>query len=139
MPLTEPKELVLDSSFEEVEKIEPFLGRLQKWAEFGDEDFARIMLTLSEAATNAIVHGNREDPDKKVKIVATLDNSTLEISVKDEGEGFSPDQIPDPLQKENLLKEGGRGVYLIQQYADKVTFSEKGTKLTMVFNLGGKS
>lgn len=133
--MADSKEIVLASSFDEVERLEPFLNDLQDWAGFGDEDYARIMLTLSEAATNAIVHGNREETEKQVEIRAKLENSTLSISVKDEGEGFDPDEIPDPLKDENLMKIGGRGVYLIREYADEVSFSDNATRITMKFEL----
>lgn len=129
------KKIVLNSSFEEVEKLEQYVNELQQWAGFGEDDQARIMLTLSEAATNAIVHGNKEDPNKKVIITGHLKNKTLTISVKDEGKGFDPDELPDPLKQENLLNEGGRGVYLIEEYADGIDFEENGTKLKMTFEL----
>lgn len=133
----EPKKLVLDSKFEEMERLEPFIDELKEWARFNNEDSSRIMLTLSEAVNNAIVHGNQEDPEKKVEIVSHLDakNGILTISVEDEGDGFDPDDIPDPLKEENLLNEGGRGVYLIEQYADDLQFSKGGTKATITFQL----
>lgn len=129
------KEIVLSSNFEEVERLEHYIDELQEWAEFDDEDYSRIMLTLSEAVTNAILHGNKENPEKKVTVIGKLQKSTLVITVKDEGEGFEPDSIPDPLKEENLLNIGGRGVYLIEEYADELRFEENGTKLEMVFKL----
>lgn len=129
------KEIVLSSNFEEVERLEHYIDDLQEWAEFDDEDYSRIMLTLSEAVTNAILHGNKENPEKKVTVIGKLQKSTLVITVKDEGEGFEPDSIPDPLKEENLLNIGGRGVYLIEEYADELRFEENGTKLEMVFKL----
>lgn len=130
------KKLVLNSYFNEVERLESYIDELQEWADFGKEDYDRIMLTLSEATTNAIVHGNLENPRKKVRIVTFLKKRTLTISVWDEGKGFDPKALPDPLREENLLNEGGRGVYLIEKYADKVTYSRNGTKITMTFELG---
>jgi len=130
------KKIVLNSTFEEVERLEKYVKDLQEWAGFGEDDHARIMLTLSEAVTNAIVHGNKEEPDKKVVIVGQLSNNTLTLSVKDEGKGFDPDDLPDPLKEENLLNVGGRGVYLIEEYVDRLEFQEDGTKLKMVFELG---
>lgn len=135
MAKTEFKKLVIPSLFEEVQRVEPYLQELQEWAGFKDDDLARIMLTLSEAVTNAIVHGNKEDPKREVIISPFLDDDTLSISVKDEGEGFDPADLPDPLKEENLLNEGGRGVYLIRQYADSVSFAENGTNLIMEFEL----
>lgn len=129
------KEIILDSTFEEVERLEDYVNELQEWADFNDEEYARIMLTLSEAATNAIVHGNKENPQKKVIIRCKLIDNKLVISVKDEGAGFDPSNLPDPLKEENLLNVGGRGVYLIQEYADELKFEENGTKLIMTFEL----
>lgn len=129
------KEIVLESSFDEVEHLEDYVNELQEWAEFKDKDYARIMLTLSEAVTNAIVHGNKENPEKQVIIRSKLTNGTLSISVKDEGAGFDPSNIPNPLKEENLLNIGGRGVYLIKEYADDLQFYENGTKLEMLFEL----
>ena len=135
--MTEPntKSLTLSSSYEEVERIEPFVGELQEWAEFNDDVFGNIMLALSEATTNAIVHGNQSDESKNVYISARKKEGRLQISIKDEGEGFDPASLPDPLKEENLLKEGGRGVYLIEQFADDVTYSEGGTKIILEFEL----
>jgi len=135
MTKTTYKEIVLESSFDEVEHLEDYVNELQNWADFNDEDYARIMLTLSEAVTNAIVHGNKENPEKQVTIRSELTDGTLSISVKDEGAGFDPSNIPDPLKEENLLNIGGRGVYLIKQYADDLQFNENGTKLEMLFKL----
>ena len=140
MSITDTKKLVLNSEFEEMERLEPFVEELKNWAFFGEQDSSRIMLTLSEAVNNAIVHGNNEDPEKQVVIRTTMnrDNNILEISVEDEGEGFDPDAIPDPLKEENLLNEGGRGVYLIEQYADDIQFSQNGSKVTITFRLADK-
>lgn len=129
------KSLTLRSSFENIERIEPFVDELQQWAEFSDDTYGNIMLALSEAVTNAIIHGNQQDESKKVQINAQHKDSKLVVSIKDEGDGFDPATLPDPLQDENLLKEGGRGVYLIEQYSDDVTYSEGGTKITIEFML----
>lgn len=135
MAKTEYKKLIIPSLFKEAQQIEPYLQELQEQAGFNDEDLARIMLTLSEAVTNAIVHGNKEDPKKEVVISSCLDDNILSISVKDEGDGFNPADLPSPLKEENLLNEGGRGVYLIRQYTDGLSFSENGTRLVMEFEL----
>jgi serine/threonine-protein kinase RsbW len=137
MSKAEPQKIVLNSTFEEIDRLEPYINDLKQWAEFGEDDYNRIMLALSEAVTNAITHGNREQPEKKVTIQSTLNdaNRLLKISVQDEGEGFNPETIPDPLKDENLLNEGGRGVYLIKQYADDIEFTQNGTKVIISFQL----
>jgi serine/threonine-protein kinase RsbW len=137
MPLPETKKLILDSTFEEMERIEPYVQDLKAWADFDDEDFNRIMLTLSEAVNNAIMHGNKQDANKQVVIQTALDNKKklLTVSVEDEGEGFDPEDIPDPLKDENLMNQSGRGVYLIKQYADDIQFSDGGSTVTISFNI----
>jgi len=137
MSKTDTKKLVLDSNFEEMERLEPFINELQQWAGVDENESSRIMLALSEAVNNAIIHGNNENPEKQVVVLSTFDEGDrkLTISVEDEGEGFDPDEIPDPLKEENLLNEGGRGVYLIKQYADELQFSKGGSKATIIFYL----
>jgi serine/threonine-protein kinase RsbW len=135
MSSTDKRKLVLNSSFEEMERVEPFVRELQKWANFDEHNLDRIQLVLSEAINNAVVHGNRENPNKKVFVTAQLNEKILNVTVRDEGEGFDPDSLADPLKDENLLKEGGRGVYLIKHYADDIQFSKGGKELAVSFHL----
>jgi len=128
--------LILDSSFEEIERLGAYLESIQRWANFSDDEFARIELAANEAVTNAMVHGNKQDAAKKVRVSASIHENMLQITVQDEGPGFDPSSLPDPLEEENILKESGRGVFLIKQYTDDVEFLEKGTKLKMHFGLG---
>jgi len=129
------RKLELISKFEESAKLEGFLNSLQQALNFNDELYAKLMLVVSEAVTNAIMHGNKEDKSKKVFITAQSDSEELTFIVKDEGEGFDPDSLPDPLDEENLLKTSGRGVFLMEEYADQVSFSNNGSTLTLKFNL----
>jgi len=129
------KELTLNSRFDEIERVESFVNGLKKWLDFNKDLEDKIMLVLSEAVTNAIVHGNKEDPSKIVSVKARKSDDRLKLSIKDQGEGFDPSELPDPLDRDNLLKEGGRGVFLIKHYSDDISFSEDGTKLTIYFRL----
>lgn len=129
------KELVLKSEYEEVEKVEHLLNELQEEIGFNDEFYAKLMLTVSEAATNGIVHGNQLDASKKVVLTASYDGKKLTFTSKDEGPGFEPDEVPNPLAEENLLKPSGRGVFLMKEYADEVEYLENGTTLVLGFKL----
>src|SRR5699024_9001277 len=100
-----------------------------------DEKSGHMMLSLSEAVNNAIVHGNDLQEEKKVTIIAVLENDILSISVADDGTGFDPKVIPDPLQEHNLMNEGGRGIYLTRNYTDEVQFADNGSKVIMDFEL----
>ena len=135
---TVSKTITISSTFDSIERLEPFLTELRQEIGFGDDRFAQIRLALNESITNAITHGNKEDPSKKIFITATADGDRLQISVKDEGTGFNPETLDDPLKEENLLKDSGRGIFLIKQNADEVVFSENATKLTMSFELDAK-
>lgn len=127
--------LTLRSSFEEIEKVEGLLNDLQSELGFNDEFYARLMLAVSEAATNGIVHGNQLDESKSVEICAFSDGDLLVFETRDEGDGFDPETLPDPLAEENLLKTSGRGVFLMEEYADEVEYSDGGTKLSLKFKL----
>lgn len=129
------KQLVLTSSYEELERVESLLNELQEALGFDDEFYARLMLTVSEAATNAVVHGNQLDPAKKATIRAESDGETLIFTTTDEGEGFEPEEVPSPLEEENLLKPSGRGVFLMQEYADGVEYQDEGRTLILKFTL----
>lgn len=127
--------LHLNSNYDEVEKLEDFLNALQEELDFDNEMYARLMLTVSEAVTNGIVHGNKLDESKKVHVRADVDGSYLYVVTEDDGDGFNPEDVPDPLAEENLLKPSGRGIFLMDEHADETIFSEDGTILTLKFKL----
>lgn len=133
--MEEIRELSLPSKLENLDKVEQFSMELKRWAKLSDERFNDVMLILTEAVTNAIIHGNKQDPAKFVTITTKLDDQNLTFIIRDEGSGFDPDKVPNPLKEENLLKTGGRGIYLINQYADYVHYSEKGNQVTIIFEL----
>ena len=97
-----------------------------------DEDIIfDIHVGFEEALRNAMIHGNKLDPKKVVKIKAEITPTEVIISVEDEGDGFDPASLPDPTLDENLLKEGGRGVYLVNHLMDEVDYQNGGRKLVM--------
>jgi len=99
---------------------------------YAKEDTFSIHLAVEEAFINAVKHGNKMDLDKKVEFCYQIDDERVEISVKDEGAGFDPNQIPDPRCGDNLFKPSGRGLFLIRSYMDEVEYNDKGTCLKIV-------
>ena len=92
-------------------------------------------MAVREAVTNAIVHGNQEDEAKKVEVTFNCLEHTLEIEVKDQGEGFDPTAVPDPTDPANILKTSGRGIFLMKTFMDEVDWlarPEGGTKVRLV-------
>lgn len=99
---------------------------------FDKDDIFAVHLTLEEAFLNAVKHGNKMDPTKKVKIDYSVDSEKVEISITDEGEGFSPESIADPRLGEGLYEPGGRGLLLMNSYMDIVKYNEHGNGVYMV-------
>ncbi len=99
----------------------------------GGDDLDKIELALREALANAILHGNRNNPEKAVRIcVALQEDCAMLIVVKDAGSGFDPSQLPNPVVGQNLLAGHGRGIFLINQLMDEVRFGfETGTEIYM--------
>ncbi len=91
----------------------------------------RLQVVLSEAISNAIVRGNREDRGKWVEVRAELLTDVIRVFVTDEGPGFDPEAVPDPVRPEQLDEAGGRGLYLIRKLVDAVQFNEQGNTICM--------
>jgi len=98
---------------------------------FGKDEVFAIRLALDEAVSNAIRHGNQNDPTKTVTIDYAVDDQAIRIDVTDCGCGFCRDNLPDPTLEENLTSPSGRGVMLIESYMTKVSFNEKGNCIRM--------
>lgn len=90
-----------------------------------------IPLACDEAITNAIVHGNKSDPNKKVSIQIYVSSSRIKLRIKDQGEGFNAEGVDDPLEGENLMRSSGRGVYLMKSIMDKVSYKDGGRVLEL--------
>src|SRR5215831_7091417 len=101
--------------------------------EFGldEPDHSNIYVALNEAISNAIRHGHKNDPGKKVVVVAEMNNDFVRFTISDQGEGFDSNQIPDPTLPDNLLQPGGRGVLLIKHLMDEVSYNDRGNQVTM--------
>lgn len=102
---------------------------------FPSKEESRIALCIEEALSNAVVHGNRKDFTKKVKLQVFLDKTEWRILVQDGGQGFDPEKLPDPLRPDSLWKESGRGIYLITHFIDRVEYFANGSTIVMTENL----
>ena len=126
---------VLDSTLESVDVAEEAVLREAQELGFDEDDLHRIGMSVRECMVNAVVHGNRYNARKKVRLTITRAPDRLVIVIADEGEGFDLDALPDPLANENLLRHSGRGLLLIQAFMDEFqmrTREPKGTEVKMV-------
>ncbi len=134
-----PIVLWLSSRYANIELAEALLGRVCRERKLTAEAEHWIGMSLREALANAIKHGNRQEPEKRVLVTLRCDGKTLVIEVGDEGAGFSPEEVADPLAAENQMKSSGRGIFYMRTFMDEVAFSRGeagGTLLTLKKKLG---
>jgi serine/threonine-protein kinase RsbW len=129
----------LESSLESVNKAEQAARDLAVKAGFDEEETDRIAMSVREATVNAVLHGNQYDPKKRVTVAFEVTPESLSVSVRDEGKGLDPGSVPDPLAPENLLKQSGRGIFLIRAFMDEVRFRsmDPGTEITLIKRVRG--
>lgn len=130
--------MVIPSRLTELPKVQEAIIQPAQAFGYGKEEIFAIRLALDEAVTNAIHHGNGGDPDKQVTIEYTVDEQAVRITVTDQGEGFCPDDLPDPTHEENLATPHGRGVMLMGVYMTEVSYNDCGNSISMVKRKGCK-
>lgn len=127
--------LVLESEMSSISQVEKLIDAQAQMLNIDDEVYGKYMLSVVECVNNAIVHGNKMDKNKKVTMHYHISNTTIEVTVSDEGEGFDPDKLPDPTAEENLERDCGRGIFLMRHLSDELEFANNGRTITMKFNL----
>lgn len=128
-------EVSLESTLDSVDQAEEMALDFAQGAGFPEDDQMKIGMAVREAMVNAVYHGNKWDPAKKAGLRLELEGRNLVIIITDEGPGFDLDTIPDPLADENLMKQSGRGIFLIRSFMDELDVrrrSPKGTEMRMV-------
>ena len=131
-------EITVSSRFENIELVQVIAEHLCENAGVDEDGSHWIGMAVREAVANAIKHGNKLDVKKKVHVAFDLRGAELEISITDEGEGFDPAKVSDPLNPQNLMKTSGRGIFYMKTFMDDVHYSfnpNGGTSLVMTKNL----
>jgi serine/threonine-protein kinase RsbW len=126
-----PKKVVLGSDIHAAEQLCVKLIAIAADHGFSEDDTFGIHMALEEAMVNAVKHGNQGDPSKKVTVEYLVNSEVFDVTITDQGSGFSPDQVPDPRDEDNLHKMSGRGVFLIRTYMDVVEYNQKGNQIHM--------
>ncbi|MFW5681437.1 MAG: ATP-binding protein [Phycisphaeraceae bacterium] len=132
MDQAEATKVVIPSEAPRAHELKKQLVALAEKAGFSQEDCFAIQLTLDEALSNAIHHGNCGDPEKKVEVKYRFTDDRFEATICDEGCGFEPGDLPDPRADENLTRPHGRGVLLMRSYMHEVRFSDQGRCVHLV-------
>jgi serine/threonine-protein kinase RsbW len=116
-------ELLLESHPRNIGKVEAFLHEVAQIVNLDEIQLHKLMVALTEAVNNAILHGNKSNPQKTVEVTCEAQEGGLSIRVRDQGGGFKPESVESPLKEENLLRESGRGIFLMRTLMDKVNFT----------------
>lgn len=128
------KKIRIESKLSNLRIVENTVDEITGELGISYNNYGKILITLLEAVNNAIVHGNKSSAEKFVDITIEFKKEKLKIKVKDEGAGFSPEEVPDPTIPENIEEVNGRGVFIMSRLADEIKYSKKGNAVTMVFN-----
>jgi serine/threonine-protein kinase RsbW len=125
--------IAINSDIENLRVVETLVDTLSKKLGISDEVYGKILISTVEAVNNAILHGNKGKKDKIVKIEFNADGNMFDVTVRDEGDGFEFNNIPDPTDPANIENLHGRGVFLMRSLADRIEFNDSGNEVRMRF------
>jgi serine/threonine-protein kinase RsbW len=125
------RDIVIPTDPAEARRVQDDIEHTLKAFRFEEREIFSIRLALEEALVNAIKHGNQMDRTKKVHISYRISSDRFEIRIADEGQGFDPKEVPDPMAPENLERPCGRGLLLMRHYMTEVTYHPPGNRLSM--------
>ncbi len=125
--------MIIPSKVSQIQVVEERAEKIAKKLGFGEDERDSLAIAITEVVANAINHGNKRAKDKNVHVKFITTQKSFIIHVKDEGEGFNPDELADPLKPENLLKESGRGIFIVKTLIDDVQykFRKTGTEVIL--------
>jgi len=131
MSSAEKFEITIPSKTAEGLAVQERIVNLLEAMDYSARDVFGMRLALEEALVNAMKHGNGMDPEKKVRVSCSVDSQQAHIEIEDEGEGFRPEDVPDPTDIENLEKPCGRGIMLMKAFLNVVKYSETGNLVVL--------
>ena len=137
----EAVERFLDSTLESVDSAEEIATGVAQRAGFDEDDLMKIGMAVRESMVNAVVHGNRYNSHKKVELSLSRTPERFTVRIADQGEGFDPGKVPDPVEGDNLLRHSGRGIFLMKTFMDDLQvrrLEPAGTEVTLIKNVVSK-
>lgn len=127
------KRIKIESKISNLRIVENAIDEATNEIGISKDNYGKILVSTLEAVNNAILHGNKANPEKFVDIKIYFKGNELKIIVTDQGLGFSPEKVPDPTKPENIEAINGRGVFLMSRLADTIEYNKKGNSVTMIF------
>ncbi len=128
-------QLQIPSSRKNINLVEKFFHTVNDTFKLPEEKLHALLVSVTEAVNNGIIHGNKNVETKHVTVICSRRGKTLTVKVIDEGDGFKPEEIANPLSEDNLLRTGGRGVFLMKAFMQSVAYNKQGNEVTMVMKL----
>lgn len=125
----------IPSITDNIRLVESFIDNVKQEYNLDDDIYGNVMIAVTESVNNAIIHGNKSDKSKNVTLSLELKEGQVVFKVKDEGEGFNYQGLPDPTAPENIDKPNGRGVFLMKNLSDEVNFKDEGRTVELAFYL----
>lgn len=129
------KDLDIPSEIGNLRMVEKAIDELSLELDLSDEVYGNILVATMEATNNAIIHGNKSDPEKVVRIEIEKQERDLIIHIEDQGKGFDHMNIPDPTSPENLEKINGRGIFLMERLSDEILYLAEGRIVELKFKI----
>ena len=125
--------LEINSDFQEVPKVEALIDKVCGDLGVNEDFYGNVLIAVTEAVNNAIIHGNKNKYELSVAVAVGDRPEEFCFSVEDRGDGFDYNNLPDPTSPENIMKENGRGIFLMKNLADELEFEEDGRKVNIYF------
>ena len=125
--------MVLDTNLDSIHIVEGLVEKIGESLNLSEDSFGNVLISVTEAINNAVVHGNKNNEQKKIILEVLSSDDRVCYAIKDEGTGFDFMNLPDPTAPENIEKPNGRGVFLMKSLADDVVFEDNGSKVLLYF------
>jgi len=125
--------LEINSDISNIAEVEKLIDTVCEDLKLSEDNYGNILIAVTEAVNNAIIHGNKNNPTKTVNVIVDKISKEVTFTVIDQGGGFNFNTLPDPTAPENIEKPDGRGIFLMKNLADKVEFFENGSKVCITF------
>jgi serine/threonine-protein kinase RsbW len=125
--------LEINSDFQEVPKVEALIDKVCGELGVNEDFYGNVLIAVTEAVNNAIIHGNKHSSELSVAVAVGDRPEEFCFSIEDRGDGFDYNNLPDPTSPENIMKENGRGIFLMKNLADELEFEEAGRKVNIYF------
>lgn len=129
------KELKIQSDISKLQEVERLIDESLGGLELAKAIYGNVLISVTEAVNNSIIHGNNQDVNKYVNIAVNRDDDFITFQIEDEGTGFQFEDIPDPTSPENIQSLNGRGIFLMKQLSDEIDFRENGKIVEMKFKI----